>query len=459
MVMGGSLTVDFRYETTALPPWKDSRVMPVPKKSTNAKIPRNIRKEVLPNGLILLTESMPHVRSVSVGIWLRTGSRQENPTRGGVSHFIEHMVFKGTRNRTAEQIARSMDSVGGHLDAFTAKETVSFNTVVLDENLTKAFDVLSDLVLNPLFQPEDVARERKVVMEEIKAEQDNPEYLLHETFTRGFWRGHSLGKPILGTRKTIQSLDRKSILEQFDRFYRPNNIVVSAAGHLRHSQILDLVGKRFHALRPRSSRVVDPSPVVRPHITLKNKPALRQVHLCLGVPSYPLVHERRYACYILNTLLGGGMSSRLFQNIRERQGLAYSVFSDLMPYRDTGCLVVYAGTSPESAGRVVASIVEEFRDLKENGVRPDELQRAKDQLKGSLMLGLESTTNRMSNLARQHMYFSRFFSLDELTARIDSVTAEDVAAIIQEFFRTERISLTVLGPLDGMKIDRKMLAC
>ena len=212
-------------------------------------------------------------------------------------------------------------------------------------------------------------------------------------------------------------------------------------------------------MRPRLSRVVDPSPVARPHITLRNRPALRQVHLCLGVPSYPLVDERRYACYILNTLLGGGMSSRLFQNIRERQGLAYSVFSDLTPYRDTGCLVVYAGTSPESVGRVVASIVEEFRDLKENGVGPDELQRAKDQLKGSLMLGLESTTNRMSNLARQHMYFDRFFSLDEVTARIDSVTAEDVAAIIHEFFRTERIALTVLGPLDGIKIGRKMLAC
>ena len=352
-----------------------------------------------------------------------------------------------------------MDSVGGHLDAFTAKETVSFNTVVLDEHLTKAFDVLSDLVLNPLFEYEDVARERKVVLEEIKAEEDNPEYLLHETFTRGFWRGHALGKPILGTRRTVQAFNREAILQQFDRFYRPNNIVISAAGHLRHSQVLDLVQKRFHGLRPRARRVPDQAPVIRPHITLKNKPALGQVHVCLGVPSYPLVHERRYACYILNTVLGGGMSSRLFQNIREKQGLAYSVFSDLTPYRDTGCLLVYAGTSPESAGRVVASILEEFRDLKENGVQPDELQRAKDQLKGSLMLGLESTTNRMSNLARQQMYFNHFFSLDELTARIDSVTADSIAAITREFFRPDRISLTVLGRLDGLKIDRKMLAC
>ena len=420
---------------------------------------RNIRKQSLPNGLIVLTEPMVQVRSVSLGIWLRTGSRQENPARGGISHFIEHMVFKGTRNRTAEQIARSMDSIGGHLDAFTAKECVSFNTVVLDEHLTKAFDVLSDLVLNPLFNPEDVVRERKVVLEEIKAEQDNPEYLLHELFIRNFWKGHPLGKPILGTPQTVRALNREAIEEQFTRSYRPNNMVIAAAGHLRHDQILSLVEKRFHHLKAQTDPLPDPAPVICPHITFRNKPALEQVQLCLGVPSYPLVHERRYACYVLNTLLGGGMSSRLFQNIREKQGLAYSVFSDLTPYRDTGCLLVYAGTSPESAPRVVSSIMEEFRDLKVNGVKPDELQRAKDHLKGSMMLGLESTANRMSNLARQQMYFGRFLSLDEMIAKIDAVTADTVTEITREFFQTERISLTVLGRLDGLKIDRKMLQC
>ena len=421
--------------------------------------PRNIRKETLPNGLIVLTESMPHVRSIAVGIWLRTGSRQENPQRNGITHFIEHMVFKGTRNRTAEQIARSMDSVGGHLDAFTAKECVSFNTVVLDQHLKKAFDVLSDLVLNPLFKPEDVTREQKVVLEEIKSEEDNPEYLLHELFTQGFWKGHALGKPILGTRKTVQALTREAIREQFSRFYRPNNMVIAAAGHLRHAQILDLVQERFHRVKPHTDRFTDPTPVIRSRITLKNKPALEQVQLCLGVPSYPLTHERRYACYVLNTLLGGGMSSRLFQTIREKQGLAYAVFSELTPYKDTGCLLVYAGTSRESAPRVVSSIIEQFRDLKENGVRADELQRAKDHLKGSLMLSLESTASRMSNLARQQMYFGRFLSLDEMIANIDAVTTKEIDAITSDFFQTERISLTVLGRLDGLKIDRKMLAC
>jgi predicted Zn-dependent peptidase len=236
-------------------------------------------------------------------------------------------------------------------------------------------------------------------------------------------------------------------------------MVVAAAGHLRHAQIMELVEERFHHLKPRTGRILDPPPVTRSPITLKNKPALEQVHLCLGVPSYPLVHERRYECYVLNTVLGGGMSSRLFQNIREKQGLAYAVFSELSPYRDTGCLLVYAGTSPESAPRVVTSILEEFRDLKENGVKQEELQRAKDHLKGSLMLSLESTGSRMSNLARQEMYFGRFFSLDEVIASIDAVTAESIAAITREFFRTDRISLTVLGRLDGLKIGRKMLAC
>ena len=420
---------------------------------------RNIQKKVLPNGLTVITEFMPHVRSVSLGIWLATGSRQEKPDRNGICHFIEHMVFKGTRSRTAEQIARSMDSVGGHLDAFTAKECVNFSTMVLDEHLPLAFDVLSDLVLNPLFSPEDILRERRVVLEEIKSEQDSPDYLLHELFTQKFWKGHPLGKPILGTKQTVQALEHDCIQEQFERSYRPNNMIIAAAGHLEHRQLLDLVASRFSHLKRQETKLLDPTPVIQHHITVRDKQSLEQVHLCLGVPSYPLTDERRYACYALNTLLGGGMSSRLFQSVRERQGLAYSVFSELAPYRDTGCLIVYAGTSRESAPRVVSSIMEEFRDLKENGVRSEELRRAKDHLKGSMMLGLESTANRMSNLARQELYFGRFVTLDEILEKIEAVTAEEVAQVAQEFFRTELISLTILGRLDGMRIHRKTLTC
>ena len=421
--------------------------------------PRNIRKHTFPNGLTLLTESMSHVRSVSLGIWLTNGSRQERPERGGITHFIEHMVFKGTRTRTAEQIARSMDSIGGHLDAFTAKECVSFSAVVLDQHFTQALDVISDLVLHPLFDSDDIRKERSVVLEEIKSEEDNPEYLLHELFTQKFWKDHPLGRPILGTRQTVGALDRLAIQSHFERSYLPNNMVIAVAGHLRHQRVRDQIWSRFQDLRPQKHRPAQRPPVVQAHITLKNREFLEQAHLCLGVPSYPLTHERRYACYVLNTLLGGGMSSRLFQKIRERQGLVYSVFSELMPYRDAGGLLVCAGTSAASVPRVIASVMEEFRDLKENPVLPEELRRAKDQLKGSIMLGLESSSSRMSNLARQEMYFGRFLSLDEIIEKIESVTAEDLTHIARESFQTDKIALTVLGRLNGLKVTRKMLAC
>ena len=423
------------------------------------KYNRNLRKQKLSNGLTLLTESMPHVRSIALGIWLNTGSRQESPERAGITHFIEHMVFKGTRHRTAEQIARSMDSIGGHLDAFTAKECVSFNAVVLDQHFTQALDVLSDLVLNPLFDPGDIKKERGVVLEEIKSEEDNPEYLLHELFTQKFWKDHPLGRPILGTRQTVAAFDRGAVQQQFEKAYHPRNMVISIAGHLEHRRVTDQIRKRFDDLKPQNHRAAQRRPVIHANITLKNRESLEQAHLCLGVPSYPLAHERRYACYVLNTLLGGGMSSRLFQKIRERQGLVYSVFSELTPYRDTGGLLVCAGTSPASVPKVIASIMEEFRDLKENPVAAEDLQRSKDQLKGSIMLGLESTASRMSNLARQEMYFGRFVSLDEMIQKIDAVTADDLTAIAREFFRTDQIALTVLGRLNGMKIPRKLLAC
>ncbi|MBI2819174.1 MAG: insulinase family protein [Acidobacteria bacterium] len=420
---------------------------------------RNVHKLKLPNGLTLLTESMPHVRSIALGIWLNTGSRQESMERGGITHFIEHMVFKGTRRRTAEQIARSMDSIGGHLDAFTAKECVSFSAVVLDQHFTQALDVLSDLVLNPLFDPSDIKKEQGVVLEEIKAEEDNPEYLLHELFAQKFWKNHPLGRPILGTRQTVAAFNRSSVQEQFEKAYHPSNMVIAIAGHLEHRRVTDQIRRRFDDLKPQNHRAVQRRPVIHANITLKNRESLEQAHLCLGVPSYPLAHERRYACYVLNTLLGGGMSSRLFQKIRERQGLVYSVFSELTPYRDTGGLLVCAGTSPASVPKVIASIIEEFRDLKEHPVAAEDLQRSKDQLKGSIMLGLESTASRMSNLARQEMYFGRYVSLDEMIQKIDAVTAEDLTAIAREFFRTDQIALTVLGRLNGMKIPRKMLAC
>jgi len=331
---------------------------------------------------------------------------------------------------------------------------------VLDEHLAQAFDVLSDLVLHPMFRDEDIEKEKGVVLEEIKMEEDSPDYLVHEIFSANFWKDHSLGKPILGTPHNVRRFDSTMVRDFYRSVYTPDNVLVTAAGNLTHERLTALVRQHFESL-PRAAHAAPAEQVPSTHarIALRNKKSLEQVHLCLGVPSYPLPHQDRFACYVLNTLLGGGMSSRLFQNIRERQGLAYSVFSELNPYRDTGCLSIYAGTSVESAPKVVESIVKEFRGLKEQQVADEELRRAKDHLKGSLMLGLESTGSRMSNLARQEMYFRKFSTLDELLESIEAVTAGDVRRIAQTFFDARQIALTVLGNLDDLKIGREDLGC
>jgi predicted Zn-dependent peptidase len=420
---------------------------------------RNIRREVLPNGLTILSEEMEHIRSVSIGIWIKTGSREEDSRWNGISHFIEHMVFKGTENRSAEDIARQVDSIGGNMDAFTAKECICFNIKVLDEHLPIALDVLSDLVLRPMFKPEDIERERGVILEEIKMDEDNPDYLVHEIFTQNFWKNHALGRPILGTKETVKRFAPTSVRKLYAERFVPSNIIISAAGHLKHEQFVKLVAGHFEGMKPGKNKFRSPVPRVVPKIVLRNKKSLEQVQICMGVPSYPIAHTERHASYVLNTLLGGGMSSRLFQNIRERQGLAYAIYSDLNPYRDTGCLSVNAGTSRETAGKVVRSIVAEFHKLKSELIPPEELRRAKDQLKGSLMLSLESSTARMSNLARQEMYFDRFFSMDEMIRKIEEVTSEQVKRISEEFFRPDAIAVTILGNLNGLKVTRGQLAC
>jgi len=420
---------------------------------------RDIHRHVLPNGLVTITETMQHVRSVSVGLWVRNGSRREVPAENGLAHFLEHMVFKGTDRRSAEDIAREMDSVGGMLDAFTSKEQICFNAKVLDEHLPIAFDVLADLVLRPKFDSNDVKRERQVVLEEIKMDLDNPEYLLHDIFTRGFWPDHSLGRPILGTPETVQKFDREAIRRRFHNWFAPDHILVTAAGNITHEQVLDLVEKEFGRLKPLGKPDKDAVPSTAAPIHLEAKRDLEQVHLCIGVPSLPIAHERRFAVAVLNNLLGGGMSSRLFQNIREKQGLAYAVFSELTPYSDVGMLSVYAGTAKETVGKVLDMTIAEFRAMKESPVSEEELLRAKNHLKGSLMLSLESTSSRMSNLARQELYFHRFSSLDEILASIEAVTRDEVQALAREFFQTERIAVTVLGPLNGFTLDRARLAC
>src|SRR6266481_5139233 len=375
---------------------------------------RDIQKHVLPNGLVVITETMPHVRSVSVGVWVRNGSRREVPQENGLAHFMEHMVFKGTERRSAEAIAREMDSIGGMLDAFTSKEQICFNAKVLDEHLPIAFDVIADLVLRPKFDSDDVRKERQVVLEEIKMDLDNPEYLLHEIFTRGFWPQHPLGRPILGTPETVKAFNRDSLRQRFREWFAPNHLLVTAAGNVPHEKVLELVQREFGHLAPTDGLEHHDPPKTGAPIHVERKKDLEQVHLCIGVPSLPIAHERRFGIAVLNNLLGGGMSSRLFQNIREKRGLAYAVFSEITPYSDAGMLTVYAGTAAETVGQVVDLTIKEFRSLKESPVSEEELLRAKNHLKGSLMLSLESTSSRMTNLARQELYFGRFYSLDEI---------------------------------------------
>jgi len=421
---------------------------------------RNIQRSVLPNGLTILTERMEHVRSVSMGVWVKTGSRNEQPEVNGVSHFIEHMVFKGTKSRSAQRIAREVDSIGGNLDAFTGKETTCFNIKVLDEHMAPALDVLSDLVLNPTFTSEDILRERGVVLEEIKVDEDNPDYLVHEIFVQNFWKDHPLGKPILGTRETVKRFQQSTLFDYYGGRFFGGNIVFSAAGNLDHTKFVDMVSERFAGLQAgQDDWTAGAAPKTRAKIIMRNKKALEQVQICIGVPAPPIAADDRYTSYILNSILGGGMSSRLFQVVREEHGLAYSIFSELNPYRDTGSLCVYAGTSIDKASRVVDLIVTEFGRMKKETISAEELRRAQDQIKGNMVLGLESSSARMSNLARQEMYFDQFFGTDEILEKIEQVTIEGVQQMATQIFRPEVVALTVLGNLKDLKITRDQLAC
>ncbi len=420
---------------------------------------RNIRRTVLPNGLVLLTERMEHMRSVSMGVWIKTGSRDEQAEVNGISHFVEHMVFKGTKSRSAQRIAREVDAMGGNLDAFTSKETVCFNVKVLDEHVPRALDVLSDLILNPVFAPEDIRRERDVILEEIKMDEDNPDTLVHETFVQNLWKNHPLGRPILGTKDTVSRFDQPTILDYYGGRFLGGNAVFSAAGHLEHDALVAMVTEKLAAMPAGKMESATDRPQAQAQITLRQKKSLEQVQLCLGVPGPQTNDERRYTAFILNTILGGGMSSRLFQTVREERGLAYSIYSEPSSFRDTGSLCVYAGTSAKNAEQVIRLTVEEFHRLKSEPVAEEELQRAKDQLKGNILLGLESSGARMSNLARHEMYFDRFFSIAEILERVEGVRREDVQVMAQELFQAEKIAVAMLGNLEGLKITRQHLDC
>jgi len=399
---------------------------------------------------------MTQVRSISIGVWLTRGSRHESAERGGIAHFVEHMLFKGTGTRSAEDIAQAIDSIGGQLDAFTAKEYASYYIKVLDEHLPLAIDILSDIVRNPAFSPDDIEREKKVVLEEIKMVEDTPDDLVHELFTQGFWENHPLGRPILGTKETVESFNAELLRDYFKNVYTAKNLIVSAVGNLEHERVRELVEEKFGSLIQPGEPALDEAPRVVPKILVRNK-ELEQSHHCLGVGSYPQNHDDRYSSYVLNTLLGGSMSSRLFQNVREKRGLAYAVFSGLSAYRDAGSFTVYAGCSNEAVGEVIDLIVEELRGVKQTAVPEAELQRSKDHLKGSLMLSLENTASRMSHLARQEIYFDRQFGLDETLQGIEQVTTRDVQRVATDLFQNGLLAATVLGNVNGLQIPRERL--
>jgi predicted Zn-dependent peptidase len=414
-----------------------------------------IVREVFDNGVRLITETMDHVRSVSVGVWLTRGSRHEPIEHGGIAHFVEHMLFKGTELRTAEDIAQQVDSLGGHLDAFTSKEYAGYYIKVLDEHLPIAIDVLSDLVLNPAFRADDVEREKKVILEEIKMVEDTPDDLVHELFTQSFWGTHPLGRPILGTAESIDALTPQILRQYFDETYTAGHLVIVAVGNVTHERMRDLISATFGRLGAAPPDKTEQPPAVLPHAEVRVKD-LEQSHVCLGTSSYPQNHDDRFAAYVMNTILGGSMSSRLFQNVRERRGLAYAVFSNLSAYRDTGSLTIYAGCADAAVRELVTVVVEELRGMKVEP--PDaELRRAKDHLKGSLMLSLESTSSRMSNLARQEIYFDRQFDLDETIDGIERVSADDIVRVARDLFSNGSLGATVLGQQDGLELSRAQL--
>ncbi|MGH7389345.1 MAG: M16 family metallopeptidase [Candidatus Rokuibacteriota bacterium] len=413
-------------------------------------------KSVLPTGIRILTERMPHVRSVAVGVWVETGSRHEPTERGGVSHLIEHLVFKGTATRSAQAIARTMDSVGGQMDAFTTKEHTCFYVQVLDEHLPLAVDLLTDILLRPLFDAEELEREKSVVLQEIKMVEDTPDDLIHDLFAAQVWEGHPLGRPILGSRDAVAGYGRDVVRTHFEERYVPARITIAVAGNVTHEQVLDLFAARFDGFgRPPVDQAQAP-PAMKPGVHLVQK-ELEQVHLVMGFPGVSHVAPERYAMFLLNDVIGGSMSSRLFQEVRERQGLVYSIHSGVQAFRDTGTLYVYAATDAANFSKVLKGTLKELRELKKNGVTEDELRRSKDHLKGSLMLSLESTSSRMNRLAKHEMHLGTFLTMDAMLAAIDGVRHEEVQALVSDLLDEERLALTTYGPLDRRNLPRELL--
>jgi predicted Zn-dependent peptidase len=392
-----------------------------------------------------------------MGIWLNVGSRDEQDSESGLTHFIEHMLFKGTERRSAQDIARQLDAVGGMSNAFTSKENTCFHAKVLDAHLPLVVDILSDIFLHSVFKEHEVEREREVILQEINMVEDTPDEYVHVLFNQTFWDGNPLGRPIFGNMHTVQSFTREMILEYLNRGYHPDRIVISAAGNVDHQEFIDLVGPAFREVKRHSHGLhrIPPETVSRVDLIPRD---LEQIHLCLGTLGTSMVEKERYCCSILNVILGGSMSSRLFQEVRERHGLAYSIYSFLSSHTDTGMLGIYGAVRPENIEATLELIHHELGRLKREPISETELLAAQEHIKGGIYLAAENTDNRMSRLAKNEMIFGRFIPYEEIEQGLEKVTSNDVQALAQKIFIPEAMSLVLLGQVDGLEIDRVSLA-
>ena len=404
-----------------------------------------VNKTLLANNVRIVTKQIPHARSVSMGVWVNVGARDESNDESGLSHFIEHMIFKGTRRRTAFQIAKEFDSIGGHTNAFTTMETTCYHAKVLDVHLETMVDILSDIFLNSIFSPEEIDRERPVIMQEISMVEDTPDEYVHVLLGGNFWGDNPLGRSILGSRENILRFDTDVVRLFFKYFYQPDRIVVSAAGKLDHDRLVDLIGPAFESIRSHDAFPARITPESRSMVNLHYRDQ-EQVHICIGANGLSVTDPQRYAYSLLNTIFGGNMSSRLFQEIRERRGLAYSIYSFTSSHVDTGMTGVYAGVDPNRALETVDVVLAEMRRLKNTPVDPSELKGAMAFITGNILLSSESVENQMVRLAQNEIHFGRTVPLQEIVDNIESVTADDMLDLAKTIFRENRIALTMLGP-------------
>ena len=415
-----------------------------------------INETVFDNGVRLVTQQIPGMHTVSLGIWVSNGSRQEGPEEKGIAHFIEHLLFKGTERRTTQQITREIDSIGAVLNAFTGHEYVCYYTKSLTRFLPQVTDVLSDMFLNSTFPAEEIEKERKVVLQEIKMRDDSPEEAIHDRFHLSFWRGHPLGQPILGTVETINGISRDAIVDYKKRCYRPDEIVIAAAGGLEHQQLVDLMEKSFSSFTlPGQGRQLQSSQrKVSGRVLEFSERELEQTLVCLGTSGLSHTDPDRYGLVVLNTILGGGMSSRLFQEIREKRGIAYSVYSYVSSYSDAGSMAVFAGSDRQRSCEAVKIILEQMARLRDEVVQEEELKAAREQIKGKILMSLESSDSYMSRLARSYLYFRRYQPIDEVMAGFDAVTANDLHKIASSLFIDDSLNVQIMGKIDQTCLSR-----